>query len=373
MEESFTQTMRHALILAGGSGLRLWPMSREKRPKQLVPLLNGKSLLAAAAGRLGDLVAPANRYVCAGEKHRAAVCAQLPDWPEENFIGEPVGRDTLNAIGLSAALIARRDPEAVMAVFPADHLIEPTGEFQDVMGRAFALAERRPEALITFGVPPLGPSTAYGYLEMGEPFAASDARLVRQFREKPDAFKAGQYFQAGSDKYAWNSGIFVWRARTLVECIRRYRPDSGLEFERIAEAWDTSSRNSVLASVYPRLEKVSIDYAVMEPASQDPTVAVVALPMSLHWLDIGSWPSFGQTLDRDATGNAAAAERCVLQDCSRTLAISEDAAHLLAIVGCDDLIVVHTRDATLVCRADHAEGIKRLHQAVEGLFGQQYS
>jgi mannose-1-phosphate guanylyltransferase len=295
-----------------------------------------------------------------------------PGLPEENFIGEPVGRDTLNAIGLSAALMARRDPEAVMAVFPADHLIEPAGEFRSALGRAFALAERRPEVLITFGVPPRAPSTAYGYLELGEPFAASDARRVRQFREKPDAVKAVQYFEAGSDKYVWNGGIFVWRAQTLLECIRRYRPDTGAELHLIAEAWDTPSRNSVLASVYPRLDKVSIDYAVMEPASQDPTVAVAAMPLSMQWLDIGSWPSFGQTLSRDAAGNAQAAPRCVLQDCSRTLAISEDATHLLAIVGCEDLIVVHTRDATLVCHAAHAEAIKRLHQTVAARFGEEY-
>ena len=364
--------MRHALILAGGSGLRLWPMSREKRPKQLVPFLNGKTLLAAAVERLGDLAAPANRYVCAGDKPRAAICAELPGWPAENFIGEPVGRDTLTAIGLSAALIARRDPAGVMAVFPADHLIEPVGEFRNVMDRAYALAERHSEALITFGVPPTGPSTAYGYLELGEPFAASDARLVRRFREKPDAVTAGQYFEAGSEKYAWNSGMFVWQARTLLECIRRYRPIAAAELERMAEAWDTPARSSVLESVYPRMEKVSIDYAVMEPASQDPAVSVVAVPLPLRWLDIGSWPSFGRTLDRDAAGNAAAAPRCVLQDCSRTMAVSDDPTHLLAILGCEDLIVVHTRDVTLVCRADHAEAVKRLHQQVAERFGDEY-
>jgi mannose-1-phosphate guanylyltransferase len=360
------------MILAGGSGLRLWPLSRQTQPKQLIPFLDGRSLLAAAAERLGDTVAPENRYVCAAEHYRQAIAAVLPGWSAENFIGEPMGRDTLMAIGLSAAVIAQRDPQAVMAVFPADHLIQPAEEFRRTITQAYDLAERYPDVLITFGIVPTAPSTAYGYLEIGPEFAGSGIHQVSRFREKPDAGTAGEYFGAGSSRYLWNSGIFVWRASTLLDCIRRYRPETARSLDRIMAAWNTSSRDQVVQEVYAAAEKVSIDYAVMEPASHDPAVAVLAVPLTAEWLDIGSWPAFGLTRSRDEAGNAVAAPHTVLQDSSGMLVVSDDPGHLLAIVGCQDLIVVHTRDATLVCRADQAEAIKRLHATVAARFGGEY-
>jgi mannose-1-phosphate guanylyltransferase len=364
--------MRHALILAGGSGLRLWPLSRQTQPKQLIPFLDGRCLLAAAAERLGDTVATENRYICAAEQYREAIAAVLPGWSAENFIGEPVGRDTLMGIGLSAAVIAQRDPQAILAVFPADHLIQPVEEFRRTIKLAYALAEQHPDVLITFGIAPTTPSTAYGYLEIGAEFAGSGIHKVCRFREKPDANTAGEYFHAGCCKYLWNSGMFVWRAKTLLDCIRRYRPDTARSLDQIAQAWNTHSRDSVLQQVYAAAEKVSIDYAVMEPASHDPAISVLALPLTADWLDVGSWPAFGLTRRRDEAGNMIAAPRCVLQDSSGTLVVSDVPGHLLAVVGCDDLIVVHTRDATLVCRAEQAESIKRLHAIVATRFGGEY-
>jgi mannose-1-phosphate guanylyltransferase len=218
--------MQHALILAGGSGQRLWPFSRESRPKQLIPFLDGRCLLSAAAERLGDIVVAENLYVCALERYRESICAALPGWDAGNFIGEPEARDTLMAIGLSASLIARRDPEAVMAVFPADHVIAPAEEFRIAVRLAYTVAEQVPDVLITFGIAPTAPSTAYGHIEIGPEFGGPGVRRVLRFHEKPDRDGAEEYFRAGSEQYLWNSGILVWRAKTLLESIRRYRPET---------------------------------------------------------------------------------------------------------------------------------------------------
>jgi mannose-1-phosphate guanylyltransferase len=361
--------MRYAVTIAGGSGTRLWPMSRAALPKQLIPLIGGRSLLEIALGRLDGLVPPERCLVCAGQTHAAAIRQALPQLGPEQFLGEPCGRDTLNAVGFSAAILARRDPEAIIGIFTADHVIEPVGQFQSIVDAGYTLVERHPEALVTFGVTPTGPVTGYGYLELGEPFDGS-ARRLRQFREKPDQETALRYDEAGAEKFLWNSGMFVWRASTLLECIRRYAPQNYTGLMRIADAWDTHDRDAVLAAVYPTLNKISVDFAVMEPASRDPAAPVVALPMPLQWLDVGSWPSFAQTCPRDEQGNALAAGRTLLMDTRGTLAASSDPSHLIATIGCDDLIIVHTPDATLVCRSDCADSVKELHQRIASRYGQ---
>jgi mannose-1-phosphate guanylyltransferase len=363
--------MRYALIIAGGSGTRLWPMSRGEMPKQLIPFIAGKSLLEIAYERLEGLVPTERRFVCAGEQHSGVIVGSVAGLTPQQFLGEPIGRDTVNAVGFGAAVIAKQDPEAVIAIFTADHLIRPVDHFQQIIAQGYALAEQHPEVLVTFGIAPTQAATSYGYLELGQALVGA-ARVVERFKEKPDEATAASYFAAGPDRYLWNSGMFVWRAKTLLECIRRYEPAIAGGLSRVAAAWSGPEQEAVLGEVYPQLRKVSVDFAVMEPASRDPDFRVAAIPMPLEWLDVGSWPMFAETCSRDQQGNALAAVRHVLVDSARTLVASSDPRHLIAAIGCEDMIVIHTPDATLVCRADRAEEIKKVYGLVGEKFGSEY-
>jgi mannose-1-phosphate guanylyltransferase len=365
--------VRFALILAGGSGTRLWPMSRGREPKQLIPFVKGRSLLEISLGRLEGLVDRDRRYVCAGESYRERVQGMAGGIDAEQYIGEPVGRDTLAALALSSAVISLRDPQATIGVFTADQVIEPADRFLSIVDAGYEIVEAHPDTLLTFGITP---ATGYGYLELGSSFAGGDAaggaRAVTRFREKPDAETAARYLSAGPDRYLWNSGMFLWRASTFLACVKRYHPHLAAGIAEISAAWKTRDRAGVLAAVYPSLKRISVDFGVMEPASVDPSVRVAALPMPLEWKDIGSWPSFAEICDRDEAGNALAGGRQVLVDCRGTLVASSDPEHLVAGIGCEDLIIVHTANATLVCRRDRAEDIKTLQQRVARELGDRY-
>ncbi len=388
--------MRYALIIAGGAGTRLWPMSTQALPKQLIPFIEGaggeptdghpsalggrprgRSLLQIAMERLHGLLPAEQIYVCAGESTKAAMLAKVPGLTEERFISEPMGRDTLNAVGLGCAVLAQKDPEATVAIFTADHLIEPVDELLEIVDRGFGLAEQGDDTLVTFGIAPTHAATGYGYLQLGEPITDASggkgaAYLVEQFKEKPTADVAERYHAAGPAKYLWNSGMFVWKAATVMRCIAKYAPDNFAKLDALAKGWDAPDREAKLAEVYPTLKKVSVDYAVMEPASHDEAMTVAAVPMPLSWLDVGSWPSFGDTLEKDGQGNAVSGCESVLLDSSNTLVVSDDPSHLVTTIGVEGLIVIHTKQATLVCRADQAEQIKKLHGLVGERMGERY-
>lgn len=365
---------RYAMIMAGGKGTRLWPMSTKQMPKQLIPFIAGRSLLQIAMERLEGLVEPAHRLICANEDHRGAIVSRLPGMADERYFGEPVGRDTVNAVGLVAAVLARRDADATVAVFTADHLIEPVDRFRTIVRHGYELAEAHPQTLVTFGITPTSAATGYGYLQLGEAIAGAfgGARVVAQFKEKPDADTARRYLDAGPDNYLWNSGMFVWQAATLMDCLSRFAPENHALLARIADAWDTDRRGAVVAELYPKLPKVSVDYAVMEPASADAKVRVAAVPMPLDWLDVGSWPSYAVTCDSDDADNAIGAERTAMLDTAHTLVASSEPDHLIATIGVKDLVIVHTAEATLVCHRDQAERIKEIHGLVEQKHGEFY-
>jgi mannose-1-phosphate guanylyltransferase len=363
--------MRYATVMAGGSGTRLWPMSRAGFPKQLIPFIRGQSLLQVAVDRLSGLVAQERQFICTGEKHRGQILAAMPGLPDDQILGEPEGRDTLAAVGFPAVVAMQEDPDAVMAVFTADHLIEPVEDFQRRVEVGYRIVEQCPNTLVTFGIQPTHAATGFGYVEMGEPLGGFDqAYETVRFVEKPDAETAQAYVDSG--RYAWNSGMFVWRAATLLECIRRYKPDVHAGLLEIGRTWGTPRQAEVLGAVYPQFEKISVDFAVMEPASTDDAVDVATVSMPLRWLDVGSWPAYGETLIADEAGNRTACERTVLLDSSNNLIVGDDPGHLIAAVGIEDLVIVHTRGATLICHRDHAQKIKQLHEAVGDKFGDAY-
>lgn len=351
--------MRHAVIMAGGSGTRLWPMSRRDQPKQLIPFLpGGQSLLGLAIERIIPLIEDERgRWVCTS----AALCEQIAKGGSigaEQLLGEPIGRDTLNAVGFAAAVIVKRDPEAVLAILTADHLITPVEAFRAGLRRGFELIERYPETLVTFNILPNRPATEYGYIERGGPVAGSGgAHWVKQYVEKPDQSTAERYLAAGN--FGWSSGMFAYKATTILAVIQQFQPECFVGLMQIQAAWDTAKQEEVLAAVYPTLPRISIDYAIMEPASRAAEIPVATVDLKIDWLDLGSWSAFAQLLEQDAHGNRinTATSLLATENC---LIVSDDPQHEIALIGCADLIVIHTQNATLVCPRNREQEIRRL-------------
>jgi mannose-1-phosphate guanylyltransferase len=367
--------MQYGVIMAGGAGTRLWPLSRHARPKQLLPVVKGKSLLRLSYERLRGILPPDRIYVCTGSQHGQLVLEDLPELPKDNLLGEPIGRDTANAVGFSAAVLRERDKDAVMAVTTADHVIEPIDTFQQAIRTAFDVTADDASALVTFGIVPTHGHTGLGYVHRGEPLMVKGkpgaAYRVLGFKEKPDKPTADRYVESG--RYYWNSGMFVWRCDTVLNELAAHLPESHKGLAQIASAWNTPQRQAVLNDVYPNLQKISIDYAVMEPASQNKGKAHVAVvEMPVQWLDVGSWPALAETLDTDEHNNATQAPVYVLLDSDDNILVSDDPEHLVTTIGVSDMIVVHTKDATLVCPKSESQRVKDLVGRVKEKYGDRY-
>lgn len=355
--------MRHAVIMAGGSGTRLWPLSRSGRPKQLLDVVaeedgGAHSLLAEAFSRLQTVLPDEQIWVCTAARYASAVQEALPQLRADRLILEPVARDTANAVGLASALVADADPDAELAVVSADHVIRPVERFAAALTTAYDCLAERPDALVTLGIRPTGPATGFGYVRRGASTGVPGVWEVDSFTEKPDLATAVAYLSSGD--YVWNSGMFVWRAETVLDALAAHLPASAEGLRRIVEAED---REAVLAQVFPTLPKTSIDYAVLEPAAEE-TGRVVVVDLDVEWLDVGSWPALAGTLDVDSGGNTHRGLLVAL-DSGRNVVFSDDPEHVIALVGVQDSVVVHTRDVTMVCPVSAAERVKELLAVVE--------
>ena len=359
--------MRYVLIIAGGSGKRLWPLSRQDMPKQLLKVLGGKSLLRIAFERLDGLVTPDRVLVCTGAEYAHVVAEELPEVAAENILGEPEGRDSLNAVAWPAAVLARRDPDAVVAVVTADQIMHPVESFRAALEEGFAVAEADPLALVTFGVVPTSPHTGYGYLRHGDPLPdRPEVCLVEEFKEKPDRHTAEEYLAWG--RYWWNAGMFVWRARTLLGQLELLQPVThGL----VTELAEDPRR---LAEIYPSLLKISVDYAVMEPISQGQgTARVMAVRLPVAWHDVGGFAALGEHLPHDEHGNATQGVT-VLVDARDNLVINHAPdGRVVAVVGLTGTVIVQTEQITLVCPIGEAERIKELVSEVTERLGRGYA
>ena len=367
--------MRHAVIMAGGSGTRLWPLSRAARPKQLLDVLTSgpdrppHSLLAEAFVRLQQVVPAECIWVCTSARYADQVRAALPLLAADRLVLEPMARDTANAVGLTAALVADEDPDAELAVVSADHVITPVHRFADALSTAYSVLAERPRALVTLGIRPTSPATGFGYVQRGAATGVPGVAEAASFREKPDRATAQSYVASGD--YLWNSGMFVWRARTVLDALAEHLPETAAGLAQVVAATRGPERDAVLAEVFPTLQKISVDYALLEPAAAEPG-RVLVVDLDVDWLDVGSWPALAHTLEHDAEGNAVRGPSVVV-DGRGNIVFSDDPDHLVALVGVRDCVVVHTADVTMVCPVGDSERVKQLLAAVEERYGRRYS
>ncbi len=340
----------YALIMAGGGGTRLWPLSRQAHPKQMLKLFGDRTMFQLTVDRLDSLLPLHHVFVVTSADQVAPLAEQIPNLPRENFIVEPLGRGTAPCIGLSALHLRHRDPDAVMAVLSADHIIKRRQVFQDVLRAAYQVAEQG--YLVTLGIAPTYPSTGYGYIcraaFLGEAKGFKAFRVER-FTEKPDAETAVRFLAEG--RYAWNSGMFIWRVDRILEEIRKLMPALYETLETLGQALGSPAYEEKLQQLWPALHKETVDYGIMEKADK-----VAVIPADLGWSDIGSWASVMAQHEADTSGNVTVGDALTL-DAERTLVFSAG-KRLITTVGVQDLIVVDTPDALLVMPRSQVQRVR---------------
>jgi len=354
--------MLHAVIMAGGTGTRFWPASRAATPKQLLSLVGEATMIRQTVDRLDNLVGPEQTLIVTNHQLVEPIARQLPELPPASLVGEPCKRDTAPCIGLAALLVSCGDPNATMAVMPADHVIRPVEKFQAALRQAANLVEKQPERIVTFGIRPSYPAEVFGYIQRGEPIEVSGAEAptftVDQFREKPDAATATEYLASG--QFYWNSGIFIWRAKTIIDALEQHQPRMLAHLQTIVAAWGTDRQQKVFDKEFTAIEGISIDYAVMEHADQ---VAVIEAPY--EWDDLGGWQSLARLLGSDAEGNTIVGKHLGVRTTDSIVRSSED--HLVVTLGLKDCLVVHTSNATLVANKHDEEAIRQVVKELQSL------
>lgn len=349
----------YAVIMAGGIGSRLWPRSRASSPKQFLDLVGPHTMLQDTVRRLQPLIPVERILLVVGEEHAETVLEQIPDMSRDNLVLEPQARGTAPCIGLAALVIRRRDPDAVMGVFPADHRIADDARFRQAIAAAAEVA--RDGYLVTLGIAPNEANTGYGYIQRGESLGqvnGFDVYEVQRFTEKPDGETARTFVESG--KYYWNGGIFVWQVTTILGEIETHLPRLDKELGTIADAWDTDRRDEVLASAWQQVPQTTIDYGIMEKASQ-----VATIPVDIGWDDVGNWANLSDLLEGDEEDNVVRGEgRTLLLD-TANIYVYASAGRMVATVGLEDLIIVNTPDALLVCPKDRAQDVREVVQALE--------
>lgn len=354
--------MLHAIIMAGGTGTRFWPASRAATPKQMLKLVGDESMISQTCARFGALIPPERQMVVTNRRLVDSVKEHLPDLPDSSIVGEPCKRDTAPCIGLAALLVTRiaNDPDATMLVCPADHVIPDHAAFQKAVQQAEQLVNDSPGRIVTFGVKPTYAAEIFGYIHrssaLNSPGGAAPAYKVESFVEKPNAEKAAEYLATG--EFYWNSGIFVWKAATILDALRQHQPAMLEHLELIVDAWNTRDRDAVFEKEFTAIEGISIDYAVMENATD---VAVVE--MTFEWDDLGGWQSLQRRLGQDENGNTIVGKHLGLNTESSIIRAGDQ--HLVVTLGMKDCLVVHTDNATLVANKNDEESIRKVVKELE--------
>ncbi|MGI8981186.1 MAG: mannose-1-phosphate guanylyltransferase [Pirellulaceae bacterium] len=360
--------MLHAVIMAGGFGTRFWPLSRLATPKQLLDFGGGRTMIQQALDRLAGLVPPERTLVITNRQLVGPIREQLPELPAANIVGEPCKRDTAPCVGLAAHLVSAADSDVTMLVMPADHLIGPVEKFRAAIAHATELVEVQPGRIVTFGIRPTFPAETFGYIERGQPIPKkkndqASAFQVLRFREKPQRPQAEEFLAAGT--FYWNSGIFVWKARTILTALRTHEPAMAERLSAIGKALGTPKYDEVLEREFTAIVGKSVDFAVME---KHPDVAVIEAPF--QWDDVGSWQSLPRSLGADADGNTIVGKHLGIRTAGSIVRTSDD--HLIVTLGVKDCIVVHTPDATLVASKYDEEAIREVVKQLQSRGWSEY-